>query len=286
MTTLRIDAHQHYWQLARGDYFWMTPDMNVLYRNYQPSDLAPQLARHNIAKTVVVQAADTLAETEYLLKLADAHESIAGVVGWLDMESPKFEADLVRLQQQPKFVGVRPMLQDLEDPAWLVRPKVRESIDLLVEHNCALDFLTHPRHLKYVLEVVHNTPNLRCVIDHISKPHIEQGTLSPWQDDLAAIAEVANVYCKFSGMVTEANHSTWTLDDLRLYAEHVIACFGSERLMFGSDWPVCLLAASYDQVINAAEVLLADYLDPFDEEARAAVFGGNASRLYQLPVDG
>ncbi|MEM6429150.1 MAG: amidohydrolase family protein [Deinococcota bacterium] len=279
---MRIDAHQHYWQLARGDYFWMTPDMGVIYRDYQPSDLAPELARHNIAKTVVVQAADTVAETEYLLELANTHDSIAGVVGWLDMESPEFEAELVRLKQHPKFVGIRPMIQDLEDSAWMLRNKVRESFELVVEHDCTFEFLTHPRHLKHALEVVRNTPNLRCVIDHISKPHIEKGILQPWQDDLAAIAEFPNVYCKFSGLVTEANHSTWMLDDLRPYAKHVATCFGSKRLMFGSDWPVCLLAASYDQVMNAAEVLLADYLDPFDDEARAAVFGGNASHFYQL----
>ncbi|MEM7735781.1 MAG: amidohydrolase family protein [Deinococcota bacterium] len=283
---LRVDAHQHYWQLARGDYFWMTPDMGVIYRDYQPNDLEPHLTRHNIAKTVVVQAADTVAETEYLLELADAHSSIAGVVGWLDMESPKFEADLLRLREHPKFVGIRPMIQDIDDPAWMLSSKVRESFEALVEHDCAFDFLTHPRHLKCTLEVIRNTPGLRCVIDHISKPYIEKGILQPWQDDLAAIAEFSNVYCKFSGLVTEANHNAWTLDDLRPYAEHVVDCFGTERLMFGSDWPVCLLAASYDQVIESAEVLLADYLDVFDDEARAAVFGGNAIHFYQLAVDG
>lgn len=276
---MRVDSHQHYWQLARGDYFWLTPDMTVLYQDYQPSDLAPHLAQHNIAKTVLVQAADTVAETEYLLELAEQHDSIAGVVGWLDMESPHFERELVRLNEHPKFVGIRPMLQDLADDAWLLRASVRHNFRVLAEHDVAYDFLSQPRHLKHALEIIRTTPGLRCVIDHISKPFIKDGTLDPWREDLAAIAQYDNVYCKFSGLVTEADHDHWTLDDLRPYAEHVVACFGVDRLLFGSDWPVCLLAAGYDQVIDAAEQLLEPHLN---ETSRAAVFGGNAVRFYKL----
>ena len=276
---MRVDAHQHYWQLARGDYFWMTPDMTVLYQDYQPNHLAPHLAKHNIAKTVVVQAADTVAETEYLLTLAEQHDSIAGVVGWLDMESPNFERNLMRLNEHPKFVAIRPMIQDLEDDTWMLRSKVRKNFRVLVEHDVAYDFLTHPRHLKHALEIIRTTPGLRCVIDHISKPHIKDGSLEPWREHLAAIAKHDNVYCKFSGLVTEADHANWTLEDLRPYAEHVVACFGMQRLMFGSDWPVCLLAASYDQVISTAEQLLEPHLN---SDSKAAVFGGNAVTFYQL----
>lgn len=276
---MRIDAHQHYWRLARGDYFWMTPDMTVLYRDYQPSDLAPHLATHDIAKTVLVQAADTVAETEYLLELATQHDSIAGVVGWLDMESPHFEGELERLKAHPKFKGIRPMIQDIEDDTWMLRSKVRQNFRVLVEHGIAYDFLTHPCHLKHALEIIRTTPGLRCVVDHISKPRIKDGTLDPWRDDLAAIAKHDNVYCKFSGLVTEADHDHWTLEHLRPYAEHVVACFGVDRVMFGSDWPVCLLAASYDQVIDTAEQLLEPHLDA---PSRKAVFGGNAARFYQL----
>lgn len=281
---MRVDAHQHYWQLARGDYFWMTPDMTVLYQDYQPDDLAPHLAAHDIAKTVLVQAADTVAETEYLLELASHHDSIAGVVGWLDMESPYFERELLRLNEHPKFVGIRPMIQDLEDDRWMLRRKVRRNFRLLAEHDVAYDFLTHPRHLNCALEIIRTTPGLRCVIDHISKPHIKDGILDPWRDDLAAIAKHDNVYCKFSGLVTEADHANWTLEDLRPYAEHVVACFGLERLLFGSDWPVCQLAASYDQVIDAAEQLLEPHFlaSPDPAASRAAVFGGNASNFYKL----
>ena len=276
---MRIDAHQHYWKVSRGDYGWMSPDMTVLYRDYQPADLEPLLKANGIDRTVVVQAAPTVAETEYLLDLADRHESSAKVVGWLDMESDDFAKELDRLARRPKFAGIRPMIQDLPDDAWMLRPAVLKNLAVLADRGFTFDFLIHPRHLDYALEVVRRVPGLRCVVDHIAKPDIKRGVLDPWRDGIARLAEHPNVYCKLSGMVTEADHDKWTSDDLRPFARHAVACFGYERIMFGSDWPVCLLAATYDQVVAACRDILADDLTP---EREKAVFGGNAARFYGI----
>ncbi len=276
---MRIDAHQHYWKVSRGDYGWMSPDMTVLYRDYQPSDLEPHLKANGIDRTVVVQAAPTVAETEYLLDLADQHDTIAGVVGWLDLESDRFERDLERLMKRPKFVGIRPMIQDLPDDAWMLRPDVTKNLAAMAERGVAFDFLIHPRHLESAAKLIRLTPGLKCVVDHIAKPDIKNGTLDPWREGIARLAEHPNVYCKLSGMVTEADHAAWTVDDLRPFALHALECFGYERVMFGSDWPVCLLAATYDQVVDACREILSDGLTP---ERERAVFGENAARFYGL----
>lgn len=274
---MRIDAHQHYWKLSRGDYGWLSPDMTVLYRDYQPADLEPQLEKHEIERTIAVQAAPTVAETEYLLDLAERHESIAGVVGWLDLEGDRFEEELDRLSERPKFVGVRPMLQDIDDVDWVLRPQVVKNLGVLAKRGLTLDFLIRPRHLNNALEIVRRIPELKCVVDHIAKPDIKSGALDPWREKIARLAEHPNVYCKLSGMVTEADHANWTVDDLRPFVRHAVECFGYDRVMFGSDWPVCLLAATYDQVVEACRELLSDGLTPKRERA---VFGENAARFY------
>lgn len=276
---MRIDSHQHYWKPERGDYGWMSPSDPVLYRNYLPADLRASLDQHNIGKTVVVQAAPTMAETDFLLDLAATDDSIAGVVGWLDMEDEHFPETLERYRKIPKFVGIRPMLQDLSDDRWILRPSVILALRTLADRDVAFDFLTHPRHLPFVLEAIDAVPGLRAVIDHISKPEIRTGQLDPWREWIAKVAEKPNVYCKLSGMITEADHKSWSVDDLRPYVEHVTQCFGFDRLMFGSDWPVCLLAGSYDRVIGAVDEILAPQLN---EETERQVFGENAARFYQL----
>jgi L-fuconolactonase len=275
---MRIDSHQHYWKPSRGDYRWMTPG-SVLHRDYLPADLRAVLERHNIQKTVLVQAAQTVAETEFLLELAASDESIAGVVGWLDMEAPDFAAQFERFRRNPKFIGLRPMLQDLEDDRWILRPAVVEALRHVARADFPFDFLTYPRHLPFVLQVLDAVPGLRAVIDHISKPDIRAGKLDPWREWMAAAARHPNVFCKLSGMVTEADHQHWRAEDLRPYVEHVAACFGFDRVMFGSDWPVCLLAASYDRVIGALDEILATRLDQ-DKEKK--LFGLNAARFYKL----
>lgn len=279
---MRIDSHQHYWKVERGDYDWMSPQNKVLYRNYLPPDLRPELQRHGIEKTVLVQAAQTVAETQFLLDLVESEPSIAGVVGWLDMEGTDFREQFERRRKNRKFVSIRPMLQDLPDDEWILRPKVIESLRILSEADFSFDFLTHPRHLPFAIRVLELVPELRAVVDHISKPSIRTHTLEPWKRLIAEVARHENVYCKLSGLVTEADHAHWTADDLRPYVEHVWNCFGSDRVMFGSDWPVCLQAGSYDQVLGVLKEILGPHMDPGTEDK---VFGANAMRFYKLPVE-
>jgi len=277
-----IDAHHHLWRIARGDYSWMPADMGEpLYRDYLPSDLAPLLRRAGVDKTIVVQAADSEAETEFLLELAGTTEFIAGVVGWLDMEDPAFETKLDALVHRPKFVGLRPMLQDLSDDAYILRPKVLASLAAIAERGVVFDFLTFPRHLRHVAKSLSSVPSLKAVIDHLSKPPIATGSLDGWAEDLKRVAEFPNVSCKVSGMITEARHDAWAPGDLAPYIDHVLSTFGPARMMFGSDWPVCLLAGSYAEALNAMRSQLDAHLTP---EQCADVYGGNAIRRYGLTV--
>jgi L-fuconolactonase len=276
---MRIDSHQHFWQAARGDYHWMNPAVPVLCGDYFPEDLQPLLAKNRIDKSILVQAAQTTAETDFLLGLAARHDFIAGVIGWLDLDHPNFAAELDLYSQKPKFLGVRPMLQDLPEDDWILRPRVLESLRLIAGRNLPFEFLTYPRHLPHVLKVLAAIPNLRAVVDHVSKPEIKNGVLDPWRSLMAEVAGHPNVCCKLSGMITQANHKTWTAGDLQPYVEHVLQCFGFERVMFGSDWPVCLLAGSYDQVIAATQTILKPHLN---ERRESDIFGGNATRFYKL----
>jgi L-fuconolactonase len=276
---MRIDSHQHFWKANRGDYPWMTPDVPRLCRDFFPADLKPSLAKHRIDQTILVQAAPTVAETDFLLGLAQSHTFVAGVVGWLDMESADFAQQLEQCRQKPKFIGLRPMLQDLPDDDYIARPRVVESLKLLAEEDFPFEFLTFTRHLPYVLQVLEKVPTLRAVVDHISKPEIKLQKMEPWKSLLREVAQHPNILCKLSGMITEADHATWTPDHLRPYIEHVVDCFGFERVMFGSDWPVCLLAGTYDQVIGTLSSVLKPALDAPSE---AAVFGLNAARFYKI----
>lgn len=276
---MRIDSHQHFWKASRGDYHWMGPAVPVLCRDYLPEDLRPILAKNGIDRTILVQAAQTKAETDFLLDLAAKNDFIAGVIGWLDMESPNFSDELELYSKKPKFLGIRPMLQDLADDDWIVRPKVVDALKVIAERNIPFEFLTFTRHLPHVLKALEMVPRLHAVVDHVSKPEIKNKKLDPWRSLMADVAKHKNVYCKISGMITEADHKNWTTDDLRPYVEHVLGCFGADRVMYGSDWPVCLLAGTYDQVINAFQAILKPHLKGQQE---AAVFGGNAARFYKL----
>lgn len=276
---MRIDSHQHYWKADRGDYHWMSPAVAVLCRDYLPADLRPSLQRHNIDKTILVQAAQTVAETDFLLDLAADDETIAGVVGWLDMDDPSFPVEFAKSKTNKKFIGLRPMLQDIEDDRWILRPRVLDSLKLVAEADFPFEFLTYTRHLPFVLEVIEKVPGLRAVIDHVSKPEIRAANLEPWRTLMAQAARHPNLHCKLSGMITEADHRHWTPADLRPYVEHVFESFGADRVMFGSDWPVCLLAGSYDQVIGALSEILGPRLD---ESTENKLYGLNAARFYKL----
>jgi L-fuconolactonase len=279
---MRIDGHQHFWKADRGDYHWMSPDVSVLCRDYLPGDLLPHLVKYGIARTILVQAAQTVAETDYLLELAAQNSFIAGVVGWLDMDSADFARQFELYRKNPRFIGLRPMLQDIADPAWILRPQVLKSLQLVADADFPFEFLTYTRHLPYVLQALESVGPLRMVIDHISKPEIRERKLEPWKQLMAQAAQHRNLYCKLSGMITEADPLHWSVQDLRPYIEHVVDCFGWDRVIFGSDWPVCLLAGTYDQAIEALIEVLRPRMERPSEDK---LFGMNAAHFYKLTVE-
>jgi L-fucono-1,5-lactonase len=270
-----IDAHQHFWRVDRGDYGWLTPALTELYRDFGPEDLEPLLARHGIARTILVQAAPTVAETEFLLEVAAGTPFVAGVVGWADFAAPDAPEAIAQLAENPLLVGLRPMVQDIADDDWLVRPELGAAFRALVEHGLVFDALTLPRHLPRLLVTLDHHPDLPVVVDHGSKPLIHERRLDPWRADIAAVAARPGAVCKLSGLVTEAGPD-WTLEDLRPTADHLLATFGPERLLWGSDWPVVTLAGGYDRWREAALQLTAHLGGP----ERVAVLGGNAARVY------
>jgi L-fuconolactonase len=276
---MRIDAHQHYWKIERGDYDWMSaPAVAPIRRDFLPRDLAPELARHGIDRTIVVQAAATVAETDFLLGLADENPSIAGVVGWLDVEAPDFAQVLADYAHRPAFLGIRPMLQDLPDDRFLVRPRVLEHLRELERNRRRLELLVQSRHLPVVVEALGVLPDIRAVVDHCAKPDLRGGTLDEWRAGITRVAEHPNVVCKLSGLVTEAEPGS-AASVFAPVIEHVLSVFGPDRLLFGSDWPVCTLAASYDRVLAVlGEVLGARLSSDFEQK----LFGENAARFYGI----
>jgi len=275
-----IDSHHHFWRVERGDYHWM-PDGGVLRRDYLPEDLRPLLRRAGVDRTVLVQAAQTEAETHFLLDLAAETDFVAGVVGWLDFEDERFGDKLEQLRDHPKFVGLRPMLQDIADDEYILRPRVMDNLRRVEALDLPFDILTYPRHLPHVLAALDQLPRLRAVVDHISKPPIAAGRLAGWADDMAAVAAHRNVSCKLSGIVTEADQANWNSSDLAPFVRHVFAAFGEDRVMFGSDWPVCLLAASYAEALNALRTIL----DPdLSADGMNKLFGHNAAAFYKLGI--
>lgn len=279
---MMIDAHQHYWNPARGDYDWMPMDNEILARQYAPADLTPHLKKYNIKATVLVQAAATIQETEYMLGIADAAPNVAGVVGWIDFEKPDDLTHLKRLAKHPKFLGVRPMIQDLPDVDWMLRSDVQWAFQAVSDLDLTFDALGFPQHLANFLTILKRYPDLRVVVDHCMKPQIRDHSpdnLAFWADGMTRIAEQTKAFCKFSALVTEAKPD-WSVADLRPYTDHLFTVFGPDRMMWGSDWPVCQLATTYEEWRDAA-VELTSHLD---EAGRAAVFGGTAKAFYQLDV--
>ena len=273
-----IDAHQHFWNPARGDYSWIPPDNAVLNRVYRPADLAGILAAKGVAATVLVQAAATVHETEYLLGLADATDFVRGVVGWVDFERPADFGVLRRLKGHGKFKGVRPMIQDIAEDGWMLRDDVQWAYQALCDLDLTFDALGFPRHLANFLTVFKRYPDLRVVIDHCMKPMIgdAQG-FGFWAEGMARLAGETAAFCKFSALITEAD-ANWTMGDLQPYVDHVLRVFGPERVMWGSDWPVCRLRAEYQVWLSAAQELTAG----LDADATARVFGGTAAAFYRL----
>jgi L-fuconolactonase len=276
---MKIDAHQHYWKLGRDDYGWITPALPVLYRDFLPEDLIGLLAQNSIDKTIVVQAAATTAETVYLLELAQQNESIAGVVGWLDLHAEDFKEQLHHFMKHPKFLGIRIMIQEMQDADEVLQPAVIEAVRYMASFDLPIDLLLRSNQFPSLLNLLDLVPNLRGVIDHIAKPNIAAQEFEPWKSHIKQAAQHPMVYCKCSGMVTEASHQSWRQEDFIPYIQHVLEVFGTKRVMFGSDWPVCLLAANYGQVI---EVLQNSLPSGFNEQDYGDLFGHNAAQFYKL----
>jgi L-fuconolactonase len=276
---MRIDAHQHYWKIDRNDYGWITPELPILYRDYLPQHLNPILHKHGIEKTIVVQAAPTLEETDYILELSENSETIAGVVGWLNLEDPSYKAHFQRFRKYPKFLGFRVMIQEMSDPDVIVEPRYIEAFSYFAELDVPVDLLVRSHQLSALIRMLKRVPGLRGVVDHLAKPPIAAGRTEPWASQMAEIAKLPNIYCKLSGMVTEADHQNWKPENFLSYVRHVIEIFGTDRVMFGSDWPVCLLAANYDDVVDVLTHALPDYISAEEKEN---IFGNNAKKFYKL----
>ena len=273
-----IDSHQHFWQVGRFDYPWMSSEVEVLYRDYMPETLEPILQRCGVSKTVLVQASNSLEETRWLLELADSNHFIGGVVGWVDLTSSNVTHQLAEFTKHPKFKGVRHLVENEPDDDWLFQPDVLQGFAVLASFGSTFDMLVHTRHLKHVKTVAQRCPGLSIVIDHMAKPPVSLGQLDEWSKDIAEVAAFPNVHCKLSGLVTEATWSSWTTDDLRPFVEYALSVFGPGRMMFGSDHPVCLLAASYDRVLESFQSILAE----IPAEDRSRIFATNAEQFYKV----
>ncbi|HEV8366381.1 MAG TPA: amidohydrolase family protein [Pyrinomonadaceae bacterium] len=273
-----IDAHQHFWQVGRFDYPWMSSSVEVLYRDYLPAQLKPILEENGVSQTVLVQASNSLEESRWLLSLADENPFIAGVVGWVDLKDPDVDRQLAELSAHQKFKGVRHLVESEPENDWIVQPQVLRSLQRLAAYGLSYDLLVHTHHLQYVPKVADTCPDISLVIDHMAKPPIATGEIKTWLRELKPVAAYRNIHCKLSGLVTEANWTSWQVRDLRPFVECALELFGPKRLMFGSDHPVCLLAASYRRVLESFQELLADE----SEEDRERIFATNAINFYRL----
>jgi L-fuconolactonase len=292
-----IDAHQHFWMLGippnpqmrtiiggwwsrEFDYRWLdAPEMAPIRKDRMPADLRPLMAAAGVDRSIVVQTQHNFFENLWMLDdVAEYNQSIAGVVGWVDLQSDQCEIEVKLFKTSPKFVGVRHVAQDEPDDDWLVRPEVMSGLGVLEAHEIPFDVLIYVKHLKHVPTLARAFPNLRMVINHLAKPRIKDHATEDWLPGFRDAAAFPNVFCKLSGMVTEADWLRWTVDDLRPYVQTALDLFGPERLMYGSDWPVCELAGSYSQVKNA----LGEALGPISDSERTKIFGGTAISFYNL----
>ncbi len=275
---MRIDAHQHFWRYDEREYGWIGPEMAGLRRDYLPGDLRPLQEALGIEGTVAVQARQTVDETRWLQELAEQDPEIWGVVGWVDLCDASVGRQLETLCARGRLCGVRHVVQDEPDDRYLLRESFLRGVALLEAYRLTYDILIYPRHLPVASEFVARFPEQRFVLDHMAKPPIAEGRLSPWAEGIRNLAEHAQVYCKVSGMVTEANWASWRDADFRPYLDVVVEAFGTERIMFGSDWPVCTVAGSYARVMALAY----GYAAQFSAAEQAAMEGGNAARFYGI----
>ena len=279
---MHIDAHQHFWIYDQREYGWIEDSMAALRRDFLPADLKSELEGNGFHGCVAVQARQTLEETRWLLELAERAPFILGVVGWVDLRSARLRFELKSFAQEPKLVGIRHIVQSEPDERFLLQPDFLRGIAMLEEFDLAYDILIHTRHLPVAAEFVARFPRQRFVLDHMAKPPIKSGAVDEWARGIRELAAFPNVYCKVSGLVTEADWQGWTPEDLRPYLDVAFECFGASRLMIGSDWPVCTVAGPYARVMDVAK----DYLGKYSAEEREGVLGGNAAAFWRLKRPG
>jgi len=275
---LRIDSHQHFWKYDPVEYDWIDDSMAVIQKNFLPDDLEPILKANGFDGCITVQSHQSEKENDFQLANADQHDFIKAVVGWVDLRSAKIEERLAHYQQFKKLKGFRHVLQGETQRDFMLRPDFLNGISLLKKYGFTYDILILPDQLKYTADLIVQFPNQRFVIDHIAKPGIKQKQLKEWEKGIEAVAEFENVFCKVSGMVTEADWDNWKPEDFQMYLDVVTANFGIDRLMFGSDWPVCKVAAAYGQVV----AIVKEYFSGFSETEQHGFFGGNAIKFYNL----
>jgi L-fuconolactonase len=279
---MRLDSHQHFWRYNDTEYGWITPEKAVLRRDYLPSELQPLLKANGFDGSIAVQARQTLEETEWLLSLAEQHDFIKGVVGWVDLCSPDLDEQLEHFGRHPKLVGVRHVVHDEPDDEFMLRSDFRRGISRLAHYGLAYDLLIFVKHLPAALRLVQEFPAQRFVLDHIAKPDIRGRAMSPWDRGIRKLAQEPNVMCKLSGMVTEADWQQWQPSDYAAYLDLISAAFGTGRLMIGSDWPVCTLSSPYGATLG----IVAQYIEQFPPVVRQRILGGNCARAYGIEQSG
>jgi L-fuconolactonase len=277
---LRLDAHQHFWNYSPAEYGWINEKMAVLKRDFLPQDLKPLLDQQEFDGSIAVQARQSLEETLWLLDLAEQNDCVRGVVGWVDLCSPVLLEQLSALETRKKLVGARHVVQDEPDDQFMMRSDFRRGIANLAAFGLVYDLLLCPRQLPAAVKLVREFPEQKFVLDHIAKPEIANRSLEPWGRDLRELAKNPNVFCKLSGMVTEARWCDWMPDDFKPYLDTVLDAFGPSRLMIGSDWPVCTLSSSYSDTVG----IVLNYVSQLSHDERAGILGGNCSRIYCIPL--
>jgi L-fuconolactonase len=277
---MRIDAHQHFWRYNPDEYGWIDDSMASLRRDFLPADLKPEMDRAGFDACIAVQARQTLEETKWLLSLAEENSFVAGVIGWVDLRANNVRDQLAELAKNPRLLGIRHIVQGEPDGRFLLHPEFLRGITALEEFNLTYDILIYTRHLPVAIEFVQRFPRQRFVLDHLAKPLIKTHTVQPWASHISELAKFPNVFCKLSGMVTEADWNAWKPEHFAPYLEIALESFGPERLMVGSDWPVCKVAASYSQVMG----VVINFLDQYPREARDSILGGAAQRFWRLGI--
>lgn len=275
---MRIDSHQHFWKFDPVRDSWIDESMKVIQKDFYPRDLQPVLSANGIDGCIAVQADQSLSENEFHLELASKHDFIKGIVGWIDLQADNISDQLESYQEHQKIKGFRHVLQGEKQRDFMLRPDFKRGIGALLKFGYTYDILIYPDQLEYTKQFVAAFPDQPFVIDHLAKPHIKDRKIDQWRDDIASVAAYENVYCKVSGMVTEAEWVGWKQSDFTPYMDAIVEAFGTNRLMFGSDWPVCLVAAGYDQVLG----IINDYFKSFSKMEQDAIFGATAMRFYNL----